>query len=82
LQNQADFGFNARVVETRFIEHLVANRSEYDELREIVQDCKGHSIAKLEKLFDRLVERIALPEYLEEYAYSYVFTNYDPLPEN
>lgn len=69
-------------METRFIEHLVANRSEYDELREIVSELGGKSCAKMEKLFDRLIDRIALPEYLEEYAYAYVFLNYDPLPEN
>jgi len=67
-------------METRFIEHLVAYRSEYDELREYVREF-GWSL-RLEKLFDRLVERTHLPEFLDDFAYSYVFNEYDPLPEN
>jgi hypothetical protein len=67
-------------METRFIEHLVTYRSEYDELREYVREL-GHT-RKLEKLFDALVERTLLPDYLDELAYAYVFSGYDPLPEN
>jgi hypothetical protein len=67
-------------METRFIEHLVTYRSEYDELREYVREL-GHT-RKIEKLFDALVERTLLPDYLDELAYRYVFTGYDPLPEN
>jgi len=29
-----------------------------------------------------LVERTSLPDYLDELAYAYVFSGYDPLPEN
>jgi hypothetical protein len=82
LQRQVDFAFNTLVVETRFIEHLIAYRSEYDELREFALEFKGRSQAKLEKLFDRLVERTELPDFLDDYAYAYVFEGYDPLPEN
>jgi hypothetical protein len=67
-------------METRFIEHLVAYRSEYDELREYVREF-GWSL-RLEKLFDCLVERTHLPEFLDDFAYAYVFNEYDPLPEN
>jgi len=82
LQLQVDFDSNNSAVETRFIEHLIAYRSEYDELREYALEFRDRSQAKLEKLFDRLVERTELPDYLDDYAYSYVFEGYDPLPEN
>lgn len=69
-------------MEILFIEHLIAYRSEYDELREYALEFGDHSRSKLEKLFDRLVERTELPDFLDDYAYSYVFEGYDPLPEN
>lgn len=62
-------------METHFIEHLVANQSEYDELREIAAEFPDRA----ETLFDRLVVRIGTPPWLEEFAYSYVFEGYDPL---
>ena len=67
-------------METRFIEHLVAHRSEYDELREYAREFGPNN--RLEKLFDRLVERTSLPDFLDDHAYAYVFNEYDPLPEN
>jgi hypothetical protein len=66
---------NINVVETLFIEHLVANQSEYDELRELAIEFPNRA----EVLFDRLLTRLNIPPYLEDYAYAYVFEEYDPL---
>lgn len=66
---------NNNVVETQFIEHLVANQSEYDELRELAAELPDRA----EVLFDRLVTRVNIPPWLETYAYAYVFEDYDPL---
>lgn len=65
-------------METLFIEHLVASRSEYDEVREIAEE----NTDLAEFLYDRLVTRLDLPDHLESYAYAYVFEGYDPIPEN
>lgn len=65
-------------METLFIEHLVASKSEYDEVREIAEE----NTDLAEFLYDRLVSRLELPDYLEPYAYAYVFEGYDPIPEN
>ena len=75
MQMQVICVCNNSVVETHFIEHLVANQSEYDELREIAAEFPDRA----EILFDRLVVRISIPDWLESHAYAYVFEGYDPL---
>jgi|LakMenEpi03Aug12_release.lakeMendotaPanAssembly.Ray.scaffolds.fasta_scaffold1066516_2 hypothetical protein len=66
---------NINVVETHFIEHLVEYQSEYDELREIAEEFPDRA----EVLFDRLVVRTSIPDWMESHAYAYVFEGYDPL---
>ena len=75
MQTQVIYVCNIIVVETQFIEHLVANQSEYDELRELAIEFPNRA----EVLFDRLVTRISIPPLLEDHAYAYVFEGYDPL---
>jgi len=62
-------------VETKFIEHLVANLSEYDELREIA----GENPVLAERLYERLCTRIKIPDSLDEFAYAYIFEQYNPM---
>ena len=62
-------------METQFIEHLVANLSEYDELRELAAE--NPELA--ERLYERLGRRIKIPDSLDEFAYAYIFEQYNPI---
>ena len=62
-------------METHFIEHLVANQSEYDELRELAAEYPEAA----ERLYERFCKRVRLPDSMDDLAYGYVFEDYDPL---
>jgi hypothetical protein len=49
--------------------------SEYDELRELAAE--NPELA--ERLYERLGRRIKIPDSLDEFAYAYIFEQYNPM---